>query len=105
MPGPGPGTVIWIARSATTGHVAHGSTEDSAIERLFTGIGGLIALAIERDGVTPDQWFERSCADEPGYLSEFLRLADETGTTKLPAVAGPGGVRIERMKVSLAPPR
>ena len=100
VPGPRPNTVMWLARSATTAHIAHGSTEEVALERLFTGITALISVAMQQDGLSPERWLERNRVDAPRFLSEFQRIAEEMGETALPAVDGPGGVRLERTKVS-----
>ena len=56
IPGPDEETTRWLARSTTTGHVGQGTSEGIALDRLFSGIKALLAVALANDGVTPQEW-------------------------------------------------
>ncbi len=98
VPGPRPGSVLWIARSTTTGHVGHGDTEDASIERLFAGIVALVNAAAERDGFAPDRWFDDNQLAEPHFVHEFERLERSGSVETLPSISGPAGLRMELRK-------
>lgn len=64
VPGPRRGTNYWLARSITTGHVAGGSTEEVALERLFTGIRILLDAAVA-EGQSAQEWLKGCAAAVP----------------------------------------
>ena len=72
IPGPEDGTTRWLARSVTTGHVAGGSTESIAVERLLTGIRILFSAALA-EGTSAQEWFEHSVVTEAHFVHEFKR--------------------------------
>lgn len=87
---------MWIARSVTTGHVAHGRTEASALEGLRTGINALLALAHE-EGVSPLEWHAAQTPD-PRYQGAFDSAERRGRLERLPRETGPGGCLIQPRK-------
>jgi hypothetical protein len=95
-PGPAGNDSMWIARSVTTGHVAHGRTEASALEGLRMGIHGLLTLAHE-EGVSPWAWRAAQTPD-PRYRGAFEDAERRGRLERLPGEAGPGGCFIQPRK-------
>jgi hypothetical protein len=67
VPGPGGQGYRWIARSIH-GHVAHGRTPESAVERLGVGMNALARAA----GVSFEEWRRSQRTDS----SRFLRAGE-----------------------------
>jgi hypothetical protein len=95
-PGP-PGTgTMWFARSVTTGHVAHGRTEASAVEGLLAGIDALLALA-HREGISPLEWHAAQTPD-PQCQVAFDSAEQRGCLERLPRETGPGGCVVQPRK-------
>ena len=98
IPGPTEGSFRWLATCATTGQVGLGTTEDISIERLFAGIMGLMIVAGEVDGVSPEAWLAANRACEPHAVYEFEQMEKEGRVEDLPRIEGPTGIRLQARK-------
>ena len=89
------GSALWLARSVSTGHVAHGSTEESAVESLMAGLRVLFD-AVTRDGESATEWWrqQEGRITHPHFLGEFRRRESAGCLRELPAEEWPGGFRV-----------
>ena len=97
VPGPREGTTCWLARSVTTRHVADGSTEDVALERLLTGIRIVLDAAVA-DGQSAQEWLRACAVAEPHFVLEFNRQESAGRYEDLPPADWPGGCRVTPRK-------
>lgn len=97
VPGPRKGTTHWLARSVTTRHVAGGSTEEVALERLFTGLRILLDAAVA-DGQSAQEWLSECAVAEPHFVHEFNRQESAGRCEDLPPADWPGGCRVTPRK-------
>jgi len=97
VPGPRRGTTYWLARSVTTRHVAGGSTEDVAIERLLTGIR-IVLDAVVAEGQSAQKWLRDCAVAEPHFVHEFDRQESAGRSEDLPPADWPGGCQVTPRK-------
>jgi hypothetical protein len=101
VPGPHEGTTYWLARSVTTGHVAGGSTEDVALERLFTGIRVVLEAEVA-EGRSARDWFDECTVAERHFAREFDDQERAGRYEDLPPADWPG-CRVAPRKVQYSP--
>jgi hypothetical protein len=89
VPGPRRGTTYWLARSVTTRHVAGGTTEEVALERLLTGIR-IVLDAVVAEGQSAPEWFRDCAVAEPHFVHEFRRQESAGRYEDLPPADWPG---------------
>jgi hypothetical protein len=97
VPGPQKGTTYWLARSVTTRHVAGGSTEEVALERLFTGIR-IVLDAVVEEGQSAQEWLTSCAVAEQHFVHEFNRQESAGRSEDLPPADWPGGCRVTPRK-------
>lgn len=93
---------MWIARSISTGHVAHGRTSERATERLIALVRGMLRVAVTECGQTAQQWWETQQRDVLHWAAAFQLRADEGALEKLPEENVAGGNRLVPRRAVLA---